>query len=239
MKLVKIILTLLVVSISLIHTTGKSYANTSIDSTYVFFPKSFVSGNFQSSLGISITRLPLQIVEEEINYSPTLNFDFRYGLSNNFSLIGSFNSNFITNQLNVGSMWSGSIDNFSYYFGAITSGWYSFLNTEAIKLNTYGITITPRISVGYNFHNLLASVQLESHHHIFWNYLEKEYLGSTKILDGGFSMNFITEQPFTNDLNLVLALRLHYNKFFYQSWLAYSFLDEYLFYPEFYCGILL
>ncbi len=218
---------------------GRLIAFKTIDSTYVFFPKSFVTNGFQSSIGISITRLPLQIVEEEINYSPTLNFDCRYSLSESFSLIGSFNSNFITNQINIGSIWSSTYDDFSYYIGAITSGWYSFLNTESIKLNTYGITITPRISVGYNFHNLLASVQLESHHHIFWNYLEKEYLGSTKILDGGFSMNFITEQRFINNLNLVLALRLHYNKFFYQSWVAYSFLDEYLFYPEFYFGILL
>lgn len=216
---------------------NKTFAVTTPDSIFLFFPKSFANGDFQSSLGISVTRLPMQVVEEEISYSPTLNYDFRYGISNNFSLNGSLISNYITNKLQIGSTWSNFYKKLQYCIGIFTSGWYSHLDVDAIKLNTYGITLTPRISVGYNLFNILTTVQLESQHHIFWNYLEKEYLGSTKIFDGGFSMNVITEQPFVGKMNTIIALKFHYVKFHYQSWLAYSVIDEYLFYPEFYFGV--
>lgn len=209
------------------------------DTNYLIFPKPIQEGDFRFSIGIGVTRLPNQVVEEEINYSPTLQLDSRYGLTDNLSLIGSLNSNYITNNLNLGSFWSTASHHLYFSFGLQVSGWYSHLNVDAIKLNTYGFTFSPRISVGYNLFNFNTTFQIESHHHIFWNYLEKEYLGSTKIIDGGFSMNLVTEQTFIDNINTIIAMKFHYTKFYYQSWLAYSVIDEYLFYPEFYLGVIL
>lgn len=209
------------------------------DSNYLIFPKPIKQGIYNFAIGIGVTRFPNQVVEEEINYSPTLNFDARFALTDKWYLVGSLTSNYITNNLSVGPFWSTSLNNFHFSVGLISSGWYSHLNVDAIKLNTYGITATPRILMGYNLFNFKATLQIESHHHIFWNYLEKEYLGSTKIWDGGFSVNLVTEQTFIDNINTIIGLRFHYTKFYYQSWLAYSVLDEYLFYPEFYFGVIL
>lgn len=238
MNLYRLIDKLLLIIFFIFFQISVSFAKSSIDSNYVFFPKPFIGGSMQSSFGISITRLPIQIVEEEINYSPTLNFDTRFDVSKYFSIRGALITNYITNQLSVGPFYNHFFNNFSFSIGFYTSGWYSHLNIDEIKLNTYGITLSPKISIGYALHKLLTTIQFESQHNFFWNYLEKEYLGFTKILDGGFSINLITEQPFTDKINLAIALKLNYNKFNNQSWLAYSILDEYLFYPEFYLGIL-
>lgn len=190
------------------------------------------------SVGLSVTLLPQEIVEEEINYSPTLSFNVRYGLFDKWSLVGTFNRNYITNKLDWGLNWNNSLYQTIYYsVGLFASGWYTHINIDAIKSNTFGISLKPQVSFGYALDKIKFSTQFESHHHIFWNYLEKEYLGSNKIYYSGASINLITEQRFMKNVDLAIALRFHYTKFHYQAWIAYSILDEYLFFPELYFGV--
>ena len=54
-----------------------------------------------------------------------------------------------------------------------------------------------------------------------------------------YCLNFSIEQPLWNDHWVLIQIKLNYAKFFYQSWLAYSTVDEYLLYPQFSFGFIL
>ncbi len=99
--------------------------------------------------------------------------------------------------------------------------------------------LNPQFTLGFDFGSMFFSTQFETQHHIFWTYAETEFLGKLKRLDGGFAVKFTAEQVLWNDNWISLSLKLNYAKFYYQSWLSYTTVDEYLFYPEFMFGFIL
>lgn len=210
-----------------------------IPRNYIFFPKPFKPLDYSFHVGIGITKIPMQVVEEEISYSPMPLVDFRLGLPFDLSLYLKANSNYISNHGSVGLQWSDSIGNIFYSLGANTSAWFGHLQLDAIKLYTWGLIFSPNVSIGIDFGSLLFSTQLETQHHIFWTYAEKEFLGKLKKFDGGFAVRFCAEQPLWNQHWVALTLKLNYAKFNYQSWISYTTVDEYLFYPEFIFGFIL
>ncbi|OGU61241.1 MAG: hypothetical protein A2X64_06680 [Ignavibacteria bacterium GWF2_33_9] len=203
---------------------------------FFFFPKSFEPLEFAVNLGIGITRLPVQVVEEEISYSPMPIFNMRLGLSQTISALMQINSNYISNHASIGFMKSYNFGDVYFSLGSEFSAWFGHIQLEAIKLKTWGMFMTPNAAVGFDFGSLFFSTQIESQHHVFWTYAENEFLGVLKKFDGGFAVKFCAEQPLWNKHWVALSLKLNYSKFFYQSWLSYSTVDEYLFYPEFNFG---
>ncbi len=73
------------------------------------FPKKYNSLETGYQIGIDITRLPVQVVEEEIAYSPMPTFDFRLGLPADLSLMLKLNSNYISNNASLGLQWSDTL----------------------------------------------------------------------------------------------------------------------------------
>jgi hypothetical protein len=206
---------------------------------YFFYPKSFEPWELGFHIGLGITRLPEQVVEEEISFSPMPNFDFRMGISQNWSVLLELNANYLSNYGTVGFQRTKSFGNVAYSIGANFSSWFGHLELESIKMKTWGMILSPHFTIGIDFGSMLFSTQFETQHHVIWNYADKEFLGTLRKLDGGFAVRFCAEQPLWNDHWVALSLKLNYAKFYYQSWISYSTVDEYFFYPEFVFGFIL
>ena len=73
---------------------------------FIYFPHSYDKWDYRFNIGLSISRLPTEIVEEEINTSPMVLFDFRLGLPYNLSTTLLFNSNYMANHGSLGLQWT-------------------------------------------------------------------------------------------------------------------------------------
>ena len=206
---------------------------------FFFFPKAYDPLELGANFAIGVTRLPVQVVEEEISYSPMPILNLRLGLSKTLSALMQINSNYISNHASLGIMKSYSLGDIYFSLGTTFSAWFGHIQLDAIKLKTWGVYLTPNAGFGFDFGSLFFSTQFETQHHIFWTYAENQFLGVLKKFDGGFAVKFCAEQPLWNKHWVSLSLKLNYSKFYYQSWLSYSTVDEYLFYPEFNFGFTL
>ena len=68
---------------------------------YIFYPGVYKKGEHKFSAGISLTRLPNEIIEEEINTLPMLNADYNLGLARKFTFHAKINANYISNMLSL------------------------------------------------------------------------------------------------------------------------------------------
>lgn len=206
---------------------------------YIFHPKALKSFNMHLLLGFSIARLPAVVVEEEISFSPMVFAYYRLGLPLNLSLNIQLNSNYISNHLLGGLKWTFYDTDLSLSFGTNYSVWYGKLKTEGINLETWGTMLSPNVAIGIDFKKFLLSAEVETQYCWFQTYSDDENLGTIKKPAAGYAIKISLEQPLWDNNWLTLALKLNYARFYYQSWLTYTTINEYLLYPELIFGFVL
>lgn len=199
----------------------------------ISFPGSYQKWDYKFSAGLSITRVPLEITEEEINTSPMLNANFRIGLPKKFALQAKLNTNYISNMISV-DIQKNLIDKKAVFgLGVNTSFWFGHLYQEVIKLNASGFIFNPYIIGGYKFKDFYLTVKLENQFSTMRTFSEDATLGKSSQPNSAYSFQFIVEQPLWNNNWVSLGVKLNYAKFYYQAWLTYTAIDEYLLYPEY------
>lgn len=206
---------------------------------YIFHPSRYDTWDYHFLCGASVTRLPIAIVEEEISYSPMAVVNFRLGLPVGLSFNLQFNSNYIANNGNLGLSWTFIDDKFSFAVAGKSSIWFGHLEMDAIRLKSYGLILSPAIIAGYRTNRFLLSAEFETQHSFFWTFSEDEKLGTLREPWAGFGLKFNLEHPLWKNQWIAIALKLNYSKFYYQSWLSYSTIDEFLLYPEIHIGFVL
>ena len=200
---------------------------------YIFFPGAYQKWEYKISGGLSLTRLPNEIVEEEINTLPMLNADFRMGLPLKIMLHSKINTNYISNMFSL-ALQKNIIDKkFALAVGANSSFWFGQLYQEVIRLNAFGFIINPYIVGGVHFDDIYLSLKLENQYGTMRTFSEGVPLGKSNQPNSAYSFQFTIEQPLWNNHWVALGLKLNYAKFNYQSWLTYSAIDQYLLYPEY------
>lgn len=183
-------------------------------------------------VGLSVSHLPSIVVEEEISQSPMLMFGAKLGLPYRFDFALSFQSNYIANY-GLSELYWNLIDNkFSLSFGAKFAMWFGHLEMDAIHLKSYGGILYPTVKMSYDFDKYIISSELESQHSQMTTSSEDEILGTLREPSAGFAARFTIEQPLWGNQIVALSLKLNYAKFYYQSWLSFTTIDEYLLYPE-------
>lgn len=190
-------------------------------------------------VGLSVSNLPTAVVEEEISYSPMIMSNFRLGLPWDISMNLQFNTNYIANHGSLSFMRSFELFGVDMAAGAKYANWFGHLELDAIRLKSWGFILSPVISAGMDFDKFLVSAEIETQHSIIYTYSEDILLGTVKNPFSGVALKLAIEQPLWNDNWVLLALKLNYSKFYYQSWLSYSTVDEYFLYPEITFGFLL
>jgi hypothetical protein len=206
---------------------------------YIIFPKAYETWNFSFLTGVGITKLPTNIVEEEINTSPVLFGSARLDLPWNFSSRIYFASNYISN-IGTLSVQLNMLNSFiSIAPGIEGSMWFGHVEMESIKLKSNGIQVKPYVSAGIDFGDILLTGSLEMQFGSMTTYSEDSLLARFNQPRSCYTLRFTLEQPLWGDQWVLLGLGLNYATFYYQSWLSYSAIRQYLFYPEIYFGFIL
>ncbi|MFZ4400885.1 MAG: hypothetical protein ACOYO1_12690 [Bacteroidales bacterium] len=200
---------------------------------FIFFPGAYQKWEYKISTGLSLTRLPNEIIEEEINTLPTINADFKMGLPLKFILHSRINTNYISNMLSLAFQKSIIDKKIAMAVGVNTSYWFGQLYQDVIRLKAYGFIANPYITGGIHFKDIYLSLKLENQFSIMKTASEDEMLGRSLQPNSAYAIQFTIEQALWKNNWVALGVKLNYSKFYYQAWLTYTAIDEYLLYPEY------
>lgn len=206
---------------------------------YLYFPRAKNPWETRFLIGLSITKLPTPIVEEEINTAPKLSANFRMGLPLNFSLNLNMSSNYLSNMGTGGLQFHLINGDIAFSFGANMSVWFGHVDFESIKLKSWGYMAKPYVSAGLDLGEVLLTGSAELQWGKMLTYSEDKLLAEFNQPNSAYIIRLVAEQPLWKDRWFQLGIGLHYATFYYESWLSYSAIKEYLLYPEFYMGFIL
>jgi hypothetical protein len=189
------------------------------------------------SLGIAITSIPRDIVEEEINRFPFLQADIAYGLPYNFSLVAKLNTMVLTNRLLSGIQWNYPLSSFDIALGTDIGYLLGFVTINGFDNSINSWLVYPYIQCGYHHNQILVSVRAEAEYITS----QQTFAGDIQVSDtrnrrNGLAFSLIIEQPFFHNQRCALGLKLSYSDFVYQAWPAFETFKRTLTVPEVFCA---
>lgn len=203
------------------------------DRKYFFYPKQTSVWQGRFFLGFSFTKLPYDIVEEEVSTSPMFISGYRLNFPKKLSLDLQFNTNYIATIGTMGIQWAFLNQRLSMALGGKSSVWFGHLELDAIHLKTMGIVLTPYLKVGMDFRDFLITASFDTQFSYMKTSSEDVLLSEYYLPYSGYSAFFALEQSLWKNNWVALGVKLNYASFYYQTWLSYSALNKYLLYPEF------
>jgi hypothetical protein len=204
------------------------------------FPAPLGLWEWQKSVGLSLSTLPKEIVEEELNQSPALDVRSRFGLPWGFSADTRFLIQVLTNHIAVGGSWSHAFGRFAFAIGDDAAFWFGFLTIDGFNNSANGWLNYPHISVGYDFGPLRLTIRADMLLVLSYrSYAGDNLLASDKNGFGGYSGSVVIEQPFWKNTHVTLGFKASYLRYFYQSWFTFETFNRYLFIPELSVGFIL
>lgn len=210
------------------------------ENNFIYYPQAYNSFELNFAAGLSLTKLPTQIVEEEINSSPSIFLNSRLGLPLNFSIGFYFATNYISNIGTVSLQFNLDLGELNLAIGGSGSMWFGHVEMESIKLKSYGFLWKPLISLGFHVSkDVLLTSSLELQYGYMKTFSDDSLLAFFKQPNSNFVYRITVEQPLWNDNWVIWGVGLNFTNFYYQSWLSYNAIKDYLLYPEFYFGFIL
>lgn len=204
-----------------------------------YLPKAIKPLDIGINAGLSLTKLPTQIVEEEIDVSPVVFANAKFGLPWNVSAGLYFATNYISNIGTVSLLYHLNSGGLYLAAGCGGSMWFGHLEMETIRLKSYGVLVKPIVTAGYDFGDIALSSSIEVQYGFMNTFSDDALLANFKQPRSGYTLKIFVEQPLWNNNWVVLGVGLNYATFYYQSWLTYSAVKNYLLYPEFIFGFTL
>ena len=200
---------------------------------YIIHPAPITQGKFQSGLGIQMVVLPRQIVEEEIRSIPMLDYQCRYGLPENFSLVGRASSNYLTTSVSIMPQWGHRFNRFSVGLGYGLSYWFGFVNMDGFNVTANSWLNNPNIFFGIDFVDWLLTVWLDAQI-IATRSTKTEGIevGTDKNSVASYGIGVAIEQPFFGRTSSVISFKANFAKALYHAWLAFSTFNNNILYPE-------
>lgn len=203
------------------------------DNTF-FYPHSLQQSKIVSSLGLSLAKLPEDVVEtDDVFRAPLFSYRLKYGLPESFLAEGSVESNIVTFNFMLGPKWNYELDRWGFSVGTDISYYFGKLEQFGFDTKFSGWALYPNISAGYQFDKFTISLKSE----LVFNLAEQSKNGESEIendLDffNGWTIGAYLEQPFWGDNFVVLGIRSTFLKFYYPMWAAFSTFDRAFYIPE-------
>lgn len=206
---------------------------------YFYEPYPLQCGASVLQIGGSFTLLPLPVVEDEYPI-PALDIQYKLGIWDDISFVGSFSTNVFSNLIHAGLQWNSHSGRFSYGFGSHIGSFLGFISSEGqFDNNTaYAIFFMPIARFGYRFNDFSVSTSFVMAYIIH---------GASKVSDlkavgiddvwNDFFCTLAIEQPFLKKSHLSFGFSLAFARSPYQSWLLFNTIDQYLFVPEFFIAL--
>lgn len=205
---------------------------------YFYEPYPQEVGTSILQLGGSFTLLPTSVVEDEYP-TPAIDLQYKRGIFNNFSAVGSFSTNYFANLLHLGIQWNFNENNFSLgianHFGGF--GGHISIDGQFDDNSAYAFYYLPILRLGYRFDDFSLSMSW-AFSYVFKSVSKVSDLrtrGPEKTIND-FFCTIAVEQPFLKSTHVSIGISLTYSRTPYQSWLLHNTIDEYLFVPEFFFG---
>ena len=199
-----------------------------------YYPHSYQSGLMISSLGLSMAKLPEDVVEtDDVFRGPLFSYQLKYGLPDNFVAEGGVTTNIVTFQFALGPKWNYQVDRTGISVGADIAYYFGKLEQFGFDTKFTGWTLYPNISAGYKFNKFAISVKSE----LVLNFGGTSKNGDLEIendLDffNGWTLGIYVEQPLWNDQFVVIGVRSTFLTFYYPMWAAFSTFDRTFYIPE-------
>ncbi len=200
-----------------------------------------VHGNrFQGYIGLSVTMIPREIVEEEIAQIPMLECRLNYKLNDKLFVHSRLMTNYLTNSLSLGVSWTQSWKNLSISAGDMTEAWFGIAKMESLNATSYGLVNYPSVSVGAKLANYTVKAKVDAI--IFLT--QESTIGNTSFKDSkepftGLIFSMSLQQTLWKDNDLELRVQLNYSEPSHHVWLAFSELNEWMLYPQLSIGYVL
>jgi hypothetical protein len=218
------------------HLTDSSYSS---EQSYFYEPYPQKPGSYILQLGASFTLLPEPVVENEYP-APAIDLQYKRGIFNHFSLVGSLSTNYFTNLLHCGIQWNTTYKDFSVGIANHLGGFYGFISIEGQFDNNqaFAFFYLPVLRFGYRLDKYSVSMSWAVSYVIR---SENKVSGlkaagpSNKVND--YFCTLAIEQPFLKHAHLSIGFSLNFARSPYQSWLLFNTIDQYLFLPEFFFSI--
>ncbi|MBL0331321.1 MAG: hypothetical protein IPP08_09100 [Chlorobiota bacterium] len=205
-----------------------------ISDDFLLSPESFKPFDFKYSIGLNLTILPLEIVEEEIRQSPMLDFQARYGLPFGFSIKAQLATNYLTYLGALSVLYSLDIGQFGLGFQDKQTYWRGFSSIIGFDVLADGWMNFPSLSLGFRTSNVRLSLLADLQFLTYQRTIVGETLAkSSRNQLNGFGIGATIEQPFWKNTDVVLGMKINYQKSSYQSWLAFTTFEKFFAYPEF------
>jgi hypothetical protein len=206
------------------------------DTKSYYFPKVTKQYEFNFTAGLSITFLPIAVVEEEINSSPLINLGMKMSLSDDIYSVIDFGSNYIANIGSFGVYYNIINRDLTIGLGVRGAIWFGHLDFAGFKLKSTGAIFSPELHAGIDLGSMKLSSSFEVENNYLYTTSDDKKLGEWIQKLSGFTFRINLEQPLWKDHWVSTSIKLNYNKFYYQSWLSFTNVEEYLLYPEFSFG---
>jgi hypothetical protein len=199
-----------------------------------YYPHSYQSNQIISSLGLSLAKLPEDVIEtDDVFRAPLFSYRMKYGLPENFVAEGGVETNIVTFQFSLGTKWNYELDRMGFSVGADIAFWLGQLEQFGFDTRYKGWLLYPNLSVGYRFNKFAITIKSE----LVLNLYEKSTNGDIEVSNNtdffnGYTIGLYLEQPLWGDHFVVLGIRSTFLKFYYPMWAAFSTFDRTYYIPE-------
>ena len=204
--------------------------------SYFYEPFPQHIGNSIYQIGGSFSLLPIPVIENEYPV-PAIDFQVKYGMIKNISLLSSFTTNYFSNLLHFGLQWNSNSSRFSYGLANHLGGFYGFITSEGQfeKNSAYALFYMPIMRFGLRTNEFSVSTSFTA------VYILRS---TTKVSDlkaagptntwNDFYCTLALEQIIFKRTIVSIGFSLAFSRTPYQSWLLFNTIDQYQFVPEFF-----
>jgi len=230
---------LLAVSLLLLMVASAQAQLIGTDTGTMFYPSPLQSGSIKTALGLTMSKIPPEIVEEYASSlrAPLFEFQMLYGLPYDFLLEGRVTTIIISNHISLGGKWVYPMKPFGFAAGIDLAYWFGKLNVDGFDNFVKGWNTYPSLTAGYDVGPFTVTVKGELNIILTKSQRVGDITVSTdnNVFNGG-AFSIYLEQPLWKDNYVAIGVKNNFVKFYYAYWLAFPTFDRYVYIPEFYFG---
>jgi hypothetical protein len=223
---------------SLAETNDKSLKKDISDIT-IINPDVYDPFEFRSSFSILFSSIPIDWLEISLDV-PILQFSTRMGLPSGFTLNGTLQTVFISNEFCLGADWNYVYGPFSFSLGIDEIFLWGLFRMMEFQNNTLGFSTNPNLSIGYKTDEVAYTIYSE------FNFLSSLNLSSgnseintDRFKSPGGSVSLFLEQRLWSNKVMIVGLINNFYKFFFPAWPAYHVFQKLYYIPQVQIGLIL
>lgn len=204
----------------------------------LFHPDGPGEYRFRGAAGLLVDILPRQTVESELRTVPQLTGDARFGLPAGFSASGRVRAIYITNQLELGAIWSHRVGDFSFGVMDHFGFWYGVIEIEGFDATGWGYLNQPGLTFGVPLGRTRFSLTAEGilmlGQHVRLG--DTTHVSRQKVTPAGAQLTLVVENFVGERGDVYYGLGALYAQPDYQAWIAFSDSRSRIWYPRLLAG---